>query len=356
MSRTVVIAWIPWFCCLVAAFAALWLVLRFSGARLAPGKLRRLHRCEEGSVQTLSFVLTLPFFIMLLLFIVQVADLMIAIGLIHYAAFAAARSAIVWLPANVTWPPGNFPVYEPANTLGSFSMEVRNSAPWLTTQLDLSQHQSEQKYNKVGTTAMLACALLSPAYNLERPPKLTSIVTAAQTLYPALVPGSRNYPRIRNLIAKKISYSARNTQIAISGVDRNMHVESTNGQARPTYNPYPDHIVLQPDPMTGRMMAVRIPWNPNEIGWEDPITVTVYHNYALMPGPGRFLAAVLTPGDGTQDQVSPIIRRSQGLSAEQYNGGDARYQLYFIRLSAAVTMSNEGFKSVMPYVFLQQIE
>lgn len=356
MSRDVVIAWIPWFCCLLAAFAALWLLLRFSGARLAPGKLRRLHRCEEGSVQTLSFVLTLPFFIMLLLFIVQVADLMIAIGLVHYAAFAAARSAIVWLPANVTWPAGSFPVYEPANILGSASLEPRNAPPWLTTQLNLSQHPSEQKYNKIGTAAMLACASLSPAYNLERPPKLTPIVTAAQTLYPALVPGSFNYPRIRNLIAKKISYSARNTQIAISGIDRNMLVQGSQGHARPTYNPYPGHNVLQPDPQTGKMTAVWIPWNPHEIGWEDPVTVTVYHNYALMPGPGRFLATVLTPGDGTQDQVSPIVQRSQGLSGEQYNAGDSNYQLYYIKLTAAVTMSNEGLKSVMPYVFVRPIE
>ncbi|HTI50110.1 MAG TPA: hypothetical protein VL475_04135 [Planctomycetaceae bacterium] len=342
MSRAVLIAWLPWFGCLLAAFAALWLVLRFSGARLAIGKLRRLHGCEAGSVQTLSFVLTLPLFIMLLMFIVQVADLMIAIGVIHYAAFAAARSAIVWLPAN-------YSAYEPANTLGTASMETRPSPPWLMTQLTLSQYPSEQKYNKIWTTAMLNCAPLSPSYDLEQPSKQAPLVAAVQTVYPTLVPNSSSYPRIRNLIAKKISYSGRNTWIVTSGVDRDATGSDANGKPRPTYNPYPGHYVLQPDPNTGQMTKTWIPWNPLEIGWEDPVTVAVFHKYALMPGPGRFLATVLTPGDGTVDQVSPLVQQSQGQQGERYDGGDRKIRLYYIVLTAAVTMSNEGLKSVMPY-------
>ena len=50
-------------------------------------------------MQSLSFVLTLPVFILVMMMIVQVSQLMIGIVVVHYAAFAAARSAAVWIPA-----------------------------------------------------------------------------------------------------------------------------------------------------------------------------------------------------------------------------------------------------------------
>ena len=77
MHRAILEACFPWFLWLLAAFAGLWLVARVSGARLETARLWRLHRCQEGSVQTLSFVLTLPIFMMIVLFIVQVSQLMI---------------------------------------------------------------------------------------------------------------------------------------------------------------------------------------------------------------------------------------------------------------------------------------
>ena len=46
---------------------------------------------KPGSVQTLSFVLTLPIFIMVMMLIVQVSQLMIGLIVVHYAAYAAAR-------------------------------------------------------------------------------------------------------------------------------------------------------------------------------------------------------------------------------------------------------------------------
>jgi len=67
-------------------------------------RLRRLHRDEAGNVQSLSFVLTLPIFIMLMMLIVQASQLMIGQVVVEYAAVAAARSAIVWIPAAVGTP------------------------------------------------------------------------------------------------------------------------------------------------------------------------------------------------------------------------------------------------------------
>ena len=52
-------------------------------------------------MQSLSFVLTVPMFIMLMLLAVQITQLMIGLMMVHYAAFAAARSASVWIPARM---------------------------------------------------------------------------------------------------------------------------------------------------------------------------------------------------------------------------------------------------------------
>ena len=60
-----------------------------------------LHRDEAGGVQSVSFVLTVPIFIMLMLLAVQITQVMIGLMTVHYAAFAAARSASVWIPARM---------------------------------------------------------------------------------------------------------------------------------------------------------------------------------------------------------------------------------------------------------------
>ncbi|MDZ4817796.1 MAG: TadE family protein, partial [Planctomycetota bacterium] len=85
--------------------AGLLLVLRvlvgLCGARLNLARLRLLHRDQGGSVQSLSFILALPLFIMILMGIVQVSQMMIARIYVQYAAVAAVRSAVVWIPAAI---------------------------------------------------------------------------------------------------------------------------------------------------------------------------------------------------------------------------------------------------------------
>lgn len=63
-----------------------------------PGR-RSLPRCESGAAATLGFVLVFPFFVMILLVVAQFALLVHARILVSYAAFAAARSAVVWADA-----------------------------------------------------------------------------------------------------------------------------------------------------------------------------------------------------------------------------------------------------------------
>ena len=87
---------------LAAAVLALIVVIRVSGCRFDLRRLVQLHRCQRGGVQSLSFVLTLPIFVMLVMFVVQVSQLMIAQVVINYAAYGAARSIAAWVPQHVT--------------------------------------------------------------------------------------------------------------------------------------------------------------------------------------------------------------------------------------------------------------
>src|SRR5208282_4682418 len=106
MARAILTACLPWLGLLLLLFLAAWVLLRFSRVQLRLGRLFKLHGDEAGNVQSLSFVLALPLFIMIMMMIVQVSQLMIGIVVVNYAAFAAARSAAVWIPATMAEPEG----------------------------------------------------------------------------------------------------------------------------------------------------------------------------------------------------------------------------------------------------------
>ena len=75
--------------------------------RMKPEQRRsifQLHADERGSVQSLSFVITAPIFIMLMMLAVQITQLMIGEIIVNYAAFSAARSASVYIPARIERP------------------------------------------------------------------------------------------------------------------------------------------------------------------------------------------------------------------------------------------------------------
>ena len=106
MGRAVLTDCLPWLGLLaLAAICALFL-LRLSGSRIDLRRIGKIHRDQEGSVQSLSFVLTLPLFVMVVMLIVQVSQLMVGTIVVHYAAFATARSAVVWIPATLPAPEG----------------------------------------------------------------------------------------------------------------------------------------------------------------------------------------------------------------------------------------------------------
>src|SRR5690242_12510616 len=125
MSRELLHDCLPYFLSMAVSVAILRLLVALSGAQFRLSAMKQLARDERGAVQSLSFVLTVPLFIMVLMFIVQLTQITIARLVVEYAAFAATRSAIVWIPANVNFESanqvgvrsyqesrGNFAVYE----------------------------------------------------------------------------------------------------------------------------------------------------------------------------------------------------------------------------------------------------
>lgn len=341
MHRAILIDWIPCLLWISRAALILVLVMRMSGARLQLAKVRKLHRCQEGSVQTLSFVLTLPLFIMLVMFIVQVAELMIGIAGVHYSAFAAARSACVWIPAMV--PATN----ELPNTFYPASLKpIDANGFWVTDQHDNSNHEWDQlwKLRKICGAAAIALVPVSPSrYYFSSDDAPMEISDQMVSIAKALSPTLQGYPRGDRVIRRKLNYALANTRIEIRGIDLDRFPPG------PTYNPYPGRMEVITSP-NGQVTQNWIPWNPNEVGWEDPMNVTVYHYFALLPGPGRFLSTRLGNSGGVRDTVSKSIVKPGEIPGFGFvNANKYRDKLKTVPLEATVTISNEGLKSVMPY-------
>ncbi|HTN76386.1 MAG TPA: hypothetical protein VL096_14105, partial [Pirellulaceae bacterium] len=157
MSRAILIACLPWLATFVVALLAMrgLIHLRGRNEHAAWSRLLSLHRDQTGAVQSLSFVLTLPIFVILMLLIVQISQVMIGLVVVHYAAFAAARAAIVWIPANVA------DADEPANCISARAV--------LGGQNNGTQYRiapQGPKFEKIRSAAVLACTPLAPSRNL----------------------------------------------------------------------------------------------------------------------------------------------------------------------------------------------
>jgi len=332
MGRAVLLGCLPWMTLLLVLAVCLVLLIRASRARLQPGRLRQLHRDQAGSVQTLSFVLTVPFFIMVMLLIVQVSQLMIGTIVVHYAAFAAARSAIVWIPARVgssgpewencvSWyyvdpeaPEQVFPILNPADpdygpTEGGVTYVVAPGSP---------------KYGRIECAAMMACAPICPSrdvgLNLSAEGQTAAEIT--KLLYRSMVPGSDRNARIPRRVENKLAYAMEATEIEV----RFFHT-----------NRYPE-VPLVPYPcLDENHCDLTVEYMFNELGWLDAITVKVKHQMALLPGPGRLLARMVQHPEGRPDKLAETIRRI----------GD----VYVYPLEASATLGNEGQKSTLPYEY-----
>ncbi len=335
MARAMLLACSPWLVLLLVLILAAWALLRFSRAQLRLGRLLELHRDEVGSVQSLSFVLTLPVFIMIMMMIVQVSQLMIGSVVVNYAAFAAARSAAVWIPAAMADPEGPCCISsyavdpdapdQVAPELDPTASDYGPSSGGLTYKIE----PGSPKFNKIASAAILACVPISPSRDLglkvpTDPPTASQMDSVLKAAYGTLAPSSSSNGAVGPRLDHKLAYAIQNTEVEIRFFHKNQEPPLETYYEQSYFNPL-DYVPTD----YGEFYF-------NEVGWQDPITVTVKYQFPLLPGPGRMLARYVVGPSGT-DQVASKI---------QQNGG-----VYTYPLEARATIGNEGEKSVVTYVY-----
>jgi hypothetical protein len=326
--RAILLDCLPWLGLLAALVGVAWLVVWLAGGRLELSRLRRLHGDQGGGVQSLAFVLTMPVFVMVLMLIVQTSQLMIASVVVNYAALAAARAAIVWIPANT----GD----EQENQIGSLEREIDpNVLNQVAPELDpaaadygpgqggmtylVPADPSSPKYSKIVSAAVLACMPVAPSrnLNLDLPQGGQTMLQALQAAYGSMVSSSASNGAINGRLMHKLAYAAAATTVEVRYYHPNFE---------PPLQPYDGVGVWPPNSETPPE------FQSNELGWQDQVTVTVRHQYALFPGPGRLLAWIIPHQAGSA--AAPV----------QQLGG-----VYVYPIIAEATLGNEGEKSVLPY-------
>ncbi|HUY90167.1 MAG TPA: TadE family protein [Pirellulales bacterium] len=321
MNRAVIEACCPWLLLMAAAAAVAWAIAHFGGARFDAGRLKRLHADQTGGVQSLSFVLVLPMFIMVLLFIVQLSQVLIGTIVVHYAAFAAARSAMVWTPARLEpYDPrddADFDTYGPylrENQVGPLLTVVRPGQGGTIYRIQ----SPTPKLNRIRTAAVLACLPICPSRAVVAGGTIHPASQTVQMLYAALAPQAATNPQVTVRLRNKLAYSMAATTVDVTFLHR---------EDEPPLGPYRVRTVDGRDTLS---------FNLWEVGWQDPITVKVTHQFSLLPGPGRFLSHPLTSPSGQPDLLARKISQRGGV--------------YVYPITATATLGVEGEKSVLPYV------
>ncbi|MDH3717961.1 MAG: pilus assembly protein [Planctomycetota bacterium] len=316
------------------------LIVAVSGGQWRPGRLVRLHHDQQGSVQSLSFVLTLPFFIMIMMGIVQATQMMVAQVVLEYAAIATARSAAVWIPAHIDGEGRNH-----IDGLEFYGEESGGTTYHVGGVAGIGF--SSPKRERISLAAAQACMSIAPSRETENSvlgPAADSL-NGLQTAFSALATDEANVASIPRRVRNKLAYSVANTRVQLSifhpGSDPDLQFYS-NIIAHADFL-YVDEVIHN---VQGEIVdVVPVPgyeeevfgYQPNEIGWQDEITVVVRHDLALLPGPGRLLSRWVSGSDGTGDTISETIQQQGGV--------------YTWPLVATATISNEGQQSVLRYEY-----
>jgi hypothetical protein len=332
MHREILIACAPYVAAMFACSGLLYLLVRLSGARLQLAHVKSLNRDQQGGVQSLSFVLTLPVFVMVLMFIVQLSQITIATVVIEYAAFAAARAAMVWIPAETAT--------EYANQIGTYRQTGIGSggaagSGYAVYQVD----PTGLKYQKIHFAAAMACLPICPSRNTRantNHPSMQAQASLARA-YRAMSPNTAGNAKIPTRLTNKLAYALNNTYLKLE-VHHPTRVDL--GSDAP--------LARQPYQLDRDSYPIEIA--DNEYGWQDQLYVTVSHDFALLPGPGRLLARQATARPGTSAESAP---GSDRVARSLTKRGD----VYARTISATVRLNNEGQKSSIPYyqtIFGQQ--
>ena len=333
MGRALVYDCLPWLALLLASGVALWWLVRLNEGRLNFRRLLSLHRNEVGSAQSLSFVLTLPFFVVIVLFIVQVSQLMIATMMVHYAAFAAARAAVVWIPARL-----GLGLSENCGEAYAIDNTAADQMPPSYVEpgsggLTYVLSPGGFKAQKIATAAYLACLPICPSRDVDG--TMASDAATEQALraaFTSLSGRSATQARMRN----KLAYAIAHTGVTVTFYHDNAEPPLVSPLTGGPYGIAYDGGNTGPGIEEFQLSR--------EIGWQDPITVTVTHYLALLPGPGRLLANKVglfrTPTNSVEQQIEQDTQEVQ-----------APNNLYVYKLKATCTLGNEGEKSVLPYEY-----
>lgn len=325
MHRQILEACLPFAIVLVVAFGLLHLTIRLSRASWNWRRIKDLHRCQEGGVQSLSLVLTLPFFVSLISLIVQVSQVIIVMIGVHYAAYAGVRSAVVWLPAAVEPMNAGYgtPGREGPNEILAEPLNPNMPAVGDYQVFDGSALATSAKYRKVWSASVLALTPFGPS----RDRGLTSgsvlremreVPPVAGQLLSTLVP-TYDAAKAARRIDRKLAYVEQNTRVFLEWT----HPVGRRGllpAVSPTYNPW-GH------PSVG--------YSYRDVDWQDPVTVHVYYRMPMLPGPGRVLAKL-------------VDWRYVHRSRHPVPGGF--FEPDTIVVHASATMNNQGLKPITdPY-------
>jgi hypothetical protein len=312
MHREALIACVPYLAGIAALLMCQAILLRFSGARLQLRHLWQLHRDQRGAIQSLSFILTLPVFMFIMMFIVQLSLITMARISVEYAAFAATRSAVVWFPSH----------------LGTELLAENRVSP--SSLVPLRQYEANgrtyivyrvvpagDKVAQVHLAAAMACMPICPSTNTGAGANHpgNQALASIQRAYRALAPGSVANTRIPARLRNKLAYALANTRVEIEVHHCSDRISGGDPPLYPEWSLELEH-------------PERYLW-PNEIGWQDQVYVTVTHNYALLPGPGRLLAR-RADSPTEYDNVAEQIQQSNGV--------------FYRTLVATARMGNEGQK------------
>jgi len=267
-------------------------------------RLRELPDGQEGGVQSLALVMTLPFFIGAILLVIQLSQVLLGVMTVQYAAFAAARSAIVWIPAEMG---------TQANRENEIdALIIRGQSIELTPAL----RQQSRKFQEIYAAAAQACVAISPARAVAGPRAGAAEVGEAVDAF-LQFQQLGNDPRIgrwRTAAGNRWSYAFANTRVRLAFL----------GQPRltPTYNPVGHPVV---------------PHDDFEAGWDETVTVVVQHEVSLVPGPGRWLFQRATWGSVPLNLASNWV-------------GSGRLDRVPVIGSATLTLA--GLKSNRPFRYL----
>ncbi|MEK6247675.1 MAG: pilus assembly protein [Planctomycetales bacterium] len=359
----------------VCLLAMRWL-WRSSGAHWQPARIWKLHRDEVGSVQSLSFVLTLPLFIMIMMGIVQASQLMIAKVVVEYSAIAAARSAAVWIPAHLAdyYARDDRVRTEGRNRIGSNWIPGESTGDgqyYLVSDSDPTNSNfpdaETRKTFRIHMAAAQACLAISPSrdtgfgLDTENPAfDATDTYNALVKAHSELIEDEPNPNAIANRLRNKLAYSLANTHVEIRVFHPNVDPDlgqiwnevpnydpscmQPNYQYDPVYMEYMSRPQLGPqpnncDPMVPVMHRDytydAVDYQDNQVDWQDVVSVTVEHNFALIPGPGRMLARFVASEDGN-DRISESIDHS-----------DQGHYVWPLKATASATIEAE--RSVLRY-------